>query len=811
MLRLVTALAIVGAVVPMTLAGAAAPAGAATSVVKDHFARSIPDGWGSPDIGSPYELSGVGNGNAAWTDGNDGLARVSQPARSVETALPGVSLLDTQLLVSVATDKPATGWGQVTYVSGRQTDDLFEYRVRARRASNGAVVLAATKTLGTHSEIALGGEVVVPGVTHQPDLALNLRVVFTGTEPTTIWARAWTSGMAEPSGWQLERTDAEPALQAAGGVALRSYISGSTTNAPVTFATKYLDVTDIGTSSPPPPPPPPAPVSYGAAPLGSTNYPVPAGAVIVAPWGFDSSPGTWSAPVLTIAEALDRVPRNGTIVLRQGRYHEQVHILDKPVTLQNAPGEQVWLEGSSVVEGWTADGDAWRHDGWTTRLPKLSYGHAMVSSPGVLEAAHPDQVFVDGRQLTQVLSRSAVGPGTFFLDESTSRLYLGTNPTGAEVRVSDLQYAIDVNLSPGTVIRGIGVRRYGTPISRIAAVFVQSADVTVEDVVIEDNAAAGLSMNRVDSTVRRVTSIDNGQLGIHARFADGLVVDQVRVEGNNHAGFSPRQSAGGIKIHATRGYRVEDSLVAGNQGPGFWFDESTLDATVVRNRAIGNLRSGFQFELSAQALFAGNVSADNGEWGIYLLESSQIDVWNNTLIRNERAIQIFEGVREQTDPNDDGHDPRYGTNNPLIPWDVDDITIRNNVYSDIAADTVTMFGVDDSRKQESGWDMGISTDHNAFWTGSGGGPSWLANWSNWPVKMLVGSNLGEWQSRTGQDANSLVTAGGASSPYVADEAAGDYRVPAGSPAATGGAPIPAAVTAELGLPAGGPAPMGIPS
>ena len=52
-------------------------------------------------------------------------------------------------------------------------------------------------------------------------------------KPRTLNAKVWKSGTAEPSTWQATTTDTTAALQAAGGVGLAAYLSGSTTTNPV--------------------------------------------------------------------------------------------------------------------------------------------------------------------------------------------------------------------------------------------------------------------------------------------------------------------------------------------------------------------------------------------------------------------------------------------------------------------------------------------------------------------------------------------------------------------------------------------------
>jgi len=87
--------------------------------------------------------------------------------------------------------------------------------------------------------------------------------------------------------------------------------------------------------------------------VGTAQYPVPAGAVVVSPSGNDSAAGTAAAPYRTLTKAASAAAAGATIVLRAGTYHESVAVY-KRVTIQSWPGETVWLDGSVPVNDWAA-------------------------------------------------------------------------------------------------------------------------------------------------------------------------------------------------------------------------------------------------------------------------------------------------------------------------------------------------------------------------------------------------------------------------------------------------------------------------
>jgi len=141
-----------------------------------------------------------------------------------------VSSSDTDFKASVSIDKPATGGGQYVSLIGRQVTGA-DYRAKVRVASTGAVAIWLVKTQGG-SETVLASTTVA-GLTYAAGDTLNLRLQVSGTSPSSLKVKAWTSGRSEPTSWTLSGTDSTAALQSAGSIGLYSFLSGSATNGPV--------------------------------------------------------------------------------------------------------------------------------------------------------------------------------------------------------------------------------------------------------------------------------------------------------------------------------------------------------------------------------------------------------------------------------------------------------------------------------------------------------------------------------------------------------------------------------------------------
>ena len=68
----------------------------------------------------------------------------------------------------------------------------------------------------------------IAGVSVIAGQVLHVRLQCQGASPTTLRAKVWNDGAAEP-GWQVTTTDSQAELQDAGGVGVVTYLAGSAT------------------------------------------------------------------------------------------------------------------------------------------------------------------------------------------------------------------------------------------------------------------------------------------------------------------------------------------------------------------------------------------------------------------------------------------------------------------------------------------------------------------------------------------------------------------------------------------------------
>jgi PKD repeat protein len=200
-----------------------------TPFATDAFGRTVSNGWGAADTGGTWTRSGTASNFAV--SGGVGTIRMGSPGSGPGMALSGVSSDSTDVRVRLGADKAATGGGTYLTVQPRLLANGDRYFTDVRLLAGGGVALTLGRAVaGTETSLQT---LTVPGLTVAAGDLVRVRVQATGTSPTTVRAKVWADGATEPAGWTVSRTDSTAALQAPGAIGLRTYLSGSATNAPV--------------------------------------------------------------------------------------------------------------------------------------------------------------------------------------------------------------------------------------------------------------------------------------------------------------------------------------------------------------------------------------------------------------------------------------------------------------------------------------------------------------------------------------------------------------------------------------------------
>jgi parallel beta-helix repeat protein len=300
-----------------------------------------------------------------------------------------------------------------------------------------------------------------------------------------------------------------------------------------------------------------------------------------------------------------------------------------------------------------------------------------------------------------------------------------------------------------SALRGIGFRHYATSIPQLGAVRVEGRGDLVENVVASGNATTGITVDTANVTIRDVTVTGSGLLGLHANYADGLSLVGVLATDNNTEHFNQSPVSGGTKITRTRGIVVNDSVFQGNLGYGLWLDESCYNMTVVGNTMSDNTAHGLSLEISASGTVADNVISGNDEDGIKINNTSDLEVWNNSLLGNQRQVEIVEDQRRGARLSDAGHDPRQILPDATEPWIIRNVDFQDNLIDAPAAGNYEI-NMRDYSGQYAASDLNITVDGNNFVRVSSGAE---IVWQLSPATVAVYPSVAQFMAATGQGAH----------------------------------------------------------
>jgi hypothetical protein len=838
--------------IPSGLAAAARSTSFARSstpvIAEDGFARTVRPGLGAADIGGTYGVS-AGPGTPISVSG--GSARITGLAAGGSTLawLPGAVASDSQVQISLTV--PATGRvpaGLYSAVDLRRQSNGNVYRAKLKVDAGGVLGLRLARVLGG-SEVTLAAKTLPITLTAGRTITISAQVL--GSNPVALSARAWLTGDPTPD-WQLIAKDsASNALTRQGSVGFWNYLGGGSSPATFTesaFRAVSLDgrtgtTTPSGTAStsaapsstsssaapstsasssaapttqpasstatatptltPTPSPTSPAPSAgaRGSAAVGTADYAPPADAIYVADSnGSNSASGSRTAPLKTIAAAISKAVSGQTIVVRGGTYHESLTVpaTRTNLTIQAYPNEAVWLDGSSVVTGWTQSGTKWVHSGWTKRLDHSASFATGTNNPDFVNSAYPmaawpDQVFLAGQQLQQVSSASQVVAGKFAVDYAAQTITIGSNPSGKEVRSSDLEQAVYV-LAPGVTLQGFGVHRYGTPLPLLGTIRMAGGNDLARDLVISDNATQGLSFRNSGNKADHVSSVDNGMTGIHGNNADHLTITNSVVSGNNSEHFNESPSSGGIKVTRSRTVAVTNSDLSANLSKGIWLDESVVGFTIANNKLVGN-STGITTELSDTGIIANN-SVDGGSRGLWIFDTGNVKVFNNYFVNNPiGAVFLNQDQRREANPSAVGHDPRQPIPDPTCPWLTRNITVDNNVIGRSAGSSMFQFYALDKATRISADQMNLTLDGNLFTYHATNSDPTMVGWGGSDnvtvIKYQTPAALNQGEGKTWH--NMQTSAGVQTLSATSTTAAAD---------SANAVPLPADVASVIGVPTG---------
>lgn len=446
--------------------------------------------------------------------------------------------------------------------------------------------------------------------------------------------------------------------------------------------------------------------------------------------------GSASTPYSSLSQAVEAAQDGDTIQLADGTYREGNITVSKRVNITAAPGAKPVLSGAQTPSSWTPNGDGT----WSTASNMVRFCDKCTTNndPSVEgAAAYPEQVFVNGQPLRQVLSRAELTTGTFFVEDPDpvslkqegnraagyhtkehrgARYVVGANPSAQEIEVVQHSRALSL-LASGSTLNGITVEKYApvqswdyrdpeTQYSTGAAmVFVQGDSMTVTNSTFRySSAGAALFLaSAKGSTVTGNTVSDNGGTGLGVNQSTGVVVDRNYFANNNTEGFNttscdPYCGIADMKVTHSQSIRYAYNTVdysasstdhatteswGRNRTTGIWFDEGVMDSQIVGSRFI-NVPVAIFNEISSRTVIASNEVLGGGV-GIQVAGSNDTEIWNNSVSHARTSLNLYEDKRS------------FGCNHRAssgacvatedwsaskgLSWDLTNTRIYNNIFS----------------------------------------------------------------------------------------------------------------------------------
>lgn len=207
-----------GLLVTTALTTAPAQAAASSVLVSDDFSRSVASGFGSADTGGAYTVP-----EKKDTSVNGTQAVLALAASVSRTALVGPSdAKDVEAVNSFGISAlPTAGSVYLSQVL-RSSSSGARLEPRLRIMPDKKIILGFRSVNAASAASTVGTDITLPFA-----MAANTRLMLRSqVEGTTVRAKAWAKGTAEPSSWQV--TANSSAIPDAGRAGIWSYLGGGT-------------------------------------------------------------------------------------------------------------------------------------------------------------------------------------------------------------------------------------------------------------------------------------------------------------------------------------------------------------------------------------------------------------------------------------------------------------------------------------------------------------------------------------------------------------------------------------------------------
>jgi parallel beta-helix repeat protein len=395
----------------------------------------------------------------------------------------------------------------------------------------------------------------------------------------------------------------------------------------------------------------------------------------VAPDGKKEAAGEKLEEPTTIESALERVVTGDAIVLRGGVYRTGGLKLNQQITMQPYKDEQPVLKGTYVAKDWQSAGDGLWKTSWSRLFPDKPADWWRPHRFGRTTPLHRfnnDMVFVDGRFLQSAGATGEVDENSFYIDYDAKEVYIGIDPASKMVEITAFDSALTRTTGEchgkksdgkGATIRGITFTQYAYKALEIEGKDPQGPnpesqhgkDVigsTFENCTITFCSRVAGYFKGDNMTFRNCLISDTSTEGLYIIASSDVLLEKNLFKRNNIENIEGYYPAA-VKIF-NQCYRVtcrDNKVTDQPNSNGIWYDVGNVDGVFIDNwiedvgktsdhfnyRRFWPSQNGFFFEISKNAICAGNLFV-NCDHGIYIINSSNVQMYQNTLINSTVCI-----------------------------------------------------------------------------------------------------------------------------------------------------------------------------
>jgi hypothetical protein len=371
--------------------------------------------------------------------------------------------------------------------------------------------------------------------------------------------------------------------------------------------------------------------------------------------GTSGGAGTILSPLKTIQAAVIKANANNlksiatTIVVNPGVYREYVSIsgiykqTSAHVTIQSAAVGQAIIAASDVISNWGPESgnsaiysSPWQNRFGTCALPAgWPAGFAPIS-------LRTEMIFVNNIPLTQVMLRSDLKAGTFFVEESASTIHVwppaGTNMQTAVVESAMRPQTLTVSNRSNVTLSGLTLRHARSCMNQSGASVTSGSNILIDSVQALWNNWGGLGVFSSSSvTVQNSIASHNGGVGFMGNRDQTTVFNFNESDYNNWRGAQAafyEWGMGGTKMFQMRTTTVKNHFSYNNQAEGLWFDTDNQNITIDNATLSGNVTAALQIERNEGPITLKNSHLCSSGVGVNVLTSKNLTIQNNTFYNN---------------------------------------------------------------------------------------------------------------------------------------------------------------------------------